>query len=74
MIGCPCRACVDRRMTATYNPAFPFAGSVAQLVEQRTFNPLVASSNLARPTRNHPRQLLEVNMWGVSSAGRAADS
>ena len=28
-----------------------FAGSVAQLVEQRTFNPLVASSNLARPTR-----------------------
>jgi hypothetical protein len=26
-------------------------GSVAQLVEQRTFNPLVASSNLARPTR-----------------------
>ena len=25
-------------------------GSVAQSVEQRTFNPLVASSNLARPT------------------------
>ena len=25
-------------------------GSLAQLVEQRTFNPLVASSNLARPT------------------------
>ena len=27
-----------------------FFGSLAQLVEQRTFNPLVASSNLARPT------------------------
>ena len=26
-------------------------GSVAQSVEQRTFNPLVASSNLARPTK-----------------------
>ena len=26
-------------------------GSVAQPVEQRTFNPLVASSNLARPTK-----------------------
>ena len=25
-------------------------GSLAQPVEQRTFNPLVASSNLARPT------------------------
>ena len=29
----------------------PLHGSVAQPVEQRTFNPLVASSNLARPTR-----------------------
>ena len=29
-----------------------FTGSVAQSVEQRTFNPLVASSNLARPTIN----------------------
>ena len=27
-------------------------GSVAQSVEQRTFNPLVASSNLARPTKS----------------------
>ena len=27
-------------------------GSVAQSVEQRTFNPLVGSSNLPRPTRN----------------------
>ena len=25
---------------------------LAQLVEQRTFNPLVASSNLAHPTNN----------------------
>ena len=31
---------------------FFFTGSVAQSVEQRTFNPLVASSNLARPTSN----------------------
>jgi hypothetical protein len=29
-------------------PAF---GSLAQLVEQRTFNPLVAGSNPARPTK-----------------------
>ena len=28
-----------------------FDGSLAQSVEQRTFNPLVASSSLARPTR-----------------------
>ena len=28
-------------------------GLVAQLVEQRTFNPLVASSSLAQPTKNH---------------------
>ena len=27
-------------------------GSLAQLVEQRTFNPLVAGSNPARPTTN----------------------
>ena len=27
-----------------------FVGSLAQLVEQRTFNPLVAGSNPARPT------------------------
>ena len=27
-----------------------FFGSLAQLVEQRTFNPLVAGSNPARPT------------------------
>ena len=29
-------------------------GSLAQLVEQRTFNPLVAGSNPARPTRMQP--------------------
>jgi hypothetical protein len=29
----------------------PFLGALAQLVEQRTFNPLVAGSNPARPTR-----------------------
>ena len=29
---------------------YGLTGSVAQSVEQRTFNPLVASSNLARPT------------------------
>jgi hypothetical protein len=28
-------------------------GSLAQLVEQRTFNPLVAGSNPARPTKNY---------------------
>ena len=27
-------------------------GTLAQLVEQRTFNPLVTSSNLVRPTKN----------------------
>ena len=30
-----------------------FFGSLAQLVEQRTFNPLVAGSNPARPTTNY---------------------
>lgn len=29
------------------------SGSVAQLVEQWTFNPLVASSSLAAPTTNN---------------------
>ena len=29
-----------------------FFGSLAQLVEQRTFNPLVAGSNPARPTKH----------------------
>ena len=29
-----------------------FDGTLAQLVEQRTFNPLVGSSSLPRPTKN----------------------
>jgi hypothetical protein len=32
-----------------------FFGSLAQLVEQRTFNPLVAGSNPARPTTNQQK-------------------
>jgi hypothetical protein len=32
-------------------------GSLAQLVEQRTFNPLVAGSNPARPTTNLQHQI-----------------
>ncbi len=41
------------------------SGSLAQLVEQRTFNPLVVGSSPARPTKH---------CWERSSAGRAADS
>ena len=40
---------VDSDKRSLYNPTLVF-GSVAQLVEQRTFNPLVGSSNLPRPT------------------------
>ena len=36
-------------------------GSVAQLVEQRTFNPLVVGSNPARPTILQPT-LLEIEL------------
>lgn len=36
-------------------------GSVAQLVEQRTFNPLVVGSNPARPTILQP-MLLEIKL------------
>ena len=49
--------CLSRRPVLGYNFALSWVrrclthGSVAQPVEQRTFNPLVASSNLARPTR-----------------------
>ncbi len=32
-------------------PGWQMFGTLAQLVEQRTFNPLVAGSNPARPTR-----------------------
>ena len=37
------------------------SGSVAQLVEQRTFNPLVVGSNPARPTILQPT-LLEIEL------------
>ena len=43
-------------------------GTLAQLVEQRTFNPFVVGSTPARPTR-----FFEF-LWVLSSAGRAADS
>ncbi|VXC38776.1 hypothetical protein BURKHO8Y_210442 [Burkholderia sp. 8Y] len=41
------------RLTVIEIAAYNFAsfGSLAQLVEQRTFNPLVAGSNPARPTK-----------------------
>ena len=42
---------VDSLSDHPYNPRSQ-GGSVAQSVEQRTFNPLVPSSNLGRPTRN----------------------
>ena len=48
------------------------SGSLAQSVEQRTFNPLVEGSNPSRPTiyfTNH-----DLTGWVVSSVGRAADS
>ena len=43
-------------MASTYRTVLPqqvvkVFGSLAQLVEQRTFNPLVAGSNPARPTK-----------------------
>ncbi len=52
-----------------------FRGSLAQLVEQRTFNPLVAGSNPARPTTNikdlgHITKSL--NFLAVSSFGSLA--
>ena len=44
-------------------------GSLAQLVEQLTFNQLVAGSNPARPTiLLHEESKL---MWAISSVGRA---
>jgi hypothetical protein len=33
-------------------------GTLAQLVEQRTFNPLVTSSNLVRPTKTQQNRAL----------------
>ena len=35
-------------------------GTLAQLVEQRTFNPLVGSSNLPRPTKVSKKSLLSL--------------
>ncbi len=53
----------------TFKPALNAgSGSLAQLVEQRTFNPLVPRSNRGRPTT----YLISLR-WVVSSAGRAAD-
>ena len=45
-------------------------GSLAQLVEQLTFNQLVAGSNPARPTIVKPAHIF---LRVVSSAGRAVD-
>jgi probable addiction module antidote protein len=42
-----------------------------------TFNPLVGSSNLPRPTKKNKKKLCIIAVqktWGVSSVGRAADS
>ncbi len=43
-------------------------GSLAQLVEQLTFNQLVAGSNPARPTIPSTGSK---TMWAISSVGRA---
>ena len=74
------RLSVDRDRRSLYNPTLVF-GSVAQVVEQRTFNPLVGSSNLPRPTISRlcdpSKDSVGVKwrkQWGVSSVGRAADS
>ena len=48
------------------------SGSLAQSVEQRTFNPLVEGSNPSRPTIYFTDHYL--TGWVVSSVGRAADS
>ena len=44
--------CVATSLMHGYNARLLQVGSVAQSVEQRTFNPLVPSSNLGRPTKN----------------------
>ncbi|CRH37569.1 hypothetical protein BN1184_AP_01060 [Pantoea ananatis] len=59
----------------------PEDGSLAQLVEQLTFNQLVAGSNPARPTiyrqdvvPREPSVLRSRTLrWVVSSVGRAVD-
>jgi hypothetical protein len=45
------------RVKNYYNLSFVF-GSLAQLVEQRTFNPLVACSSHARPTKIDTRMVI----------------
>jgi hypothetical protein len=47
-----------------------FFGSLAQLVEQRTFNPLVAGSNPARPTMNY-QEAHEFRFVGFLRSGRS---
>ena len=41
----------DTRTLISNNLSLSFFGLLAQLVEQRTFNPLVACSNHAQPTK-----------------------
>jgi hypothetical protein len=45
-------------------------GSLAQLVEQRTFNPLVAGSNPARPTKIY-QEAHELRFVGFFVSGRS---
>ncbi len=57
--------------TEVYIIRAPLSGSVAQSVEQRTFNPLVASSNLARPTtrikqKSQPNPVGFFVFWSIS--------
>ena len=50
---------VDEKKQATYNAQI--IGSLAQSVEQRTFNPLVERSNRSRPTTfPKPKQLFRL--------------
>ena len=55
------------RVVSIIRPSCVF-GSVAQLVEQRAFNPLVESSNLSRPTKTLP--ILVEALVGGYSVGR----
>ena len=50
------------------------AGLLAQSVEQRTFNPLVAGSNPAQPTIRSLQTDCDGTSRALSSVGRAADS
>ena len=67
------RADVAWKQPCVFDPPLAFAiiaplcGSLAQLVEQRTFNPLVAGSNPARPTK----KILVVSQSGLSLATAA---